>query len=136
MFGFDSFQVGHSETARKVLAGKDDFVRMKPSGGKSLCYLLPAPIFPGTLIVISPLISLTEDQVGRNRNTLVLSQFFISWTIIDGKVASLVAKGIRVTRVTRLKDEQLVSDTLAKKDKLSKIVYSGAFTILLQHVSV
>ena len=39
-----------------------------------------------------------------------------------------------MTRVTRLKDEQLVSDILAKKYKLGEIVYSGVFITLLQHV--
>ena len=68
VFGFDSFRVGQAEAAREILAGRDAFVRMKTSGGKSLCYLLPALIFPGTSIVISPLISLMEDQVGSNRN--------------------------------------------------------------------
>ena len=66
VFGFENFRFGQLEAAMAVLTGRDVFVRMKTSGGKSLCYVLPALACRKAAIVVSPLISLMEDQVGKS----------------------------------------------------------------------
>jgi ATP-dependent DNA helicase RecQ len=63
VFGFDSFLPGQREVIEAVLAGKDCIAVMPTGGGKSLTFQLPARILPGTVLVLSPLISLMKDQV-------------------------------------------------------------------------
>lgn len=62
-FGFAHFREGQAEVIGTVLSGRDVIVVMPTGGGKSLCYQLPALLFPGTTLVISPLIALMKDQV-------------------------------------------------------------------------
>lgn len=62
-FGFSGFK-GHQEAIiENVLDGNDTFVIMPTGGGKSLCYQLPAMMYEGTAIVVSPLIALMKNQV-------------------------------------------------------------------------
>jgi ATP-dependent DNA helicase RecQ len=62
-FGFPDFRPGQREVIETVLAGRDCIAVMPTGAGKSLTYQLPARILPGTVLVISPLISLMKDQV-------------------------------------------------------------------------
>ncbi|GAE25682.1 ATP-dependent DNA helicase RecQ [Halalkalibacter wakoensis JCM 9140] len=62
-FGYSHFRKGQKEIVEAMLRG-DDVVAMLPTGtGKSICYQLPALLAPGITIIISPLLSLMEDQV-------------------------------------------------------------------------
>lgn len=67
-FGFDSFKGEQEEIIQSVLNGKNTFVIMPTGGGKSMCYQLPAIIFEGTAIVVSPLIALMKNQVDAVRH--------------------------------------------------------------------
>lgn len=63
VFGFDHFRPGQRHVIESVLAG-DDCIAIMPTGaGKSLTFQIPARLFPGTVLVVSPLISLMKDQV-------------------------------------------------------------------------
>jgi ATP-dependent DNA helicase RecQ len=63
VFGFRTFRPGQREIIDAVLEGRDCIAVMPTGAGKSLTYQLPARILPGTVLVISPLISLMKDQV-------------------------------------------------------------------------
>lgn len=62
-FGYPDFRGGQPDAIRAVLSGRDVLVLMPTGGGKSLCYQVPALVLPGTTLVVSPLISLMQDQV-------------------------------------------------------------------------
>jgi len=63
VFGFEDFRPGQREVIDAVLAGRDCIAVMPTGAGKSLTYQLPARILDGTVLVVSPLISLMKDQV-------------------------------------------------------------------------
>jgi ATP-dependent DNA helicase RecQ len=66
-FGFDDFRPGQAEALAAALAGRDTLVVMPTGSGKSLCYQLPALMRKDLTIVVSPLVSLMQDQVDQLR---------------------------------------------------------------------
>lgn len=65
VFGFAGFRANQEEVCRAAISGRDLLLVMPTGAGKSLCYQLPAVARGGTALVISPLISLMEDQAAK-----------------------------------------------------------------------
>ncbi len=102
VFGFDDFRDMQQEIIEQVLAQRDVLAIMPTGSGKSLCYQLPALLFPGLTVVVSPLISLMEDQIVQLRelgipalylnSTLSYDQYLeATRRVRDGQVRMLYA---------------------------------------------
>jgi ATP-dependent DNA helicase RecQ len=77
-FGYDQFRPLQLAVIESLLAGRDNLVLLPTGGGKSLCYQIPALIRPGVGIVISPLISLMQDQVQALQSNGVQAAYYNS----------------------------------------------------------
>jgi ATP-dependent DNA helicase RecQ len=62
-FGHPSFKDGQKEVITSILSGSHTLAMLPTGTGKSLCYQLPGYIFSGHILIVSPLLSLMQDQV-------------------------------------------------------------------------
>lgn len=78
VFGYDDFRPLQAEVMGNVLGRRDTLAIMPTGSGKSLCYQIPGLIFPGLTVVVSPLISLMQDQVEALRDSDVAAAYLNS----------------------------------------------------------
>ena len=95
-FGYDSFRAGQEDIINALLEKKDVLAIMPTGAGKSLCYQVPAMMLSGITVVISPLISLMQDQV-KSLNDVGINAAYVNSTLseseIDGTL-NMVLNGI------------------------------------------
>lgn len=85
-FGYDSFRKGQEEIITEILAGKDALAIMPTGAGKSVCYQVPALLLSGITLVISPLISLMQDQV-KSLNEAGIHAAFINSSLTEQQIS-------------------------------------------------
>ena len=95
MYKRQAFRGPQAEIVEHVAGGGDALVLMPTSGGKSLCYQLPALLRPGCAIVVSPLIALMQDQVDALRQLGVAAACLNS--ALDADAASEVERCLLYT---------------------------------------
>jgi ATP-dependent DNA helicase RecQ len=78
VFGYDEFRGLQANIIQNILKKRDSVAIMPTGSGKSLCYQLPALMFDGLTVVVSPLISLMEDQVSSLRELGVTAVYLNS----------------------------------------------------------
>ena len=88
VFGYDEFRPLQEESINNILERRDTLIRMPTGSGKSLCYQLPALLFAGLTVVVSPLISLMQDQVTQLQQ-LGVSTVSLNSTLIHNEYVSI-----------------------------------------------
>jgi ATP-dependent DNA helicase RecQ len=112
-FGYDTFRPLQIDVINSVLTGHDTLVIMPTGGGKSLCYQLPALTFPGLTVVVSPLISLMQDQVEQLRQANV-SAIYLNGMLTYGDYLA----GMQAIRAGKVKLLYLSPETLLRAEIL------------------
>ena len=85
-FGYDSFRNGQESIINAILEGRDTLAVMPTGAGQSICYQVPALMLPGVTLVISPLISLMQDQV-KSLNENGIHAAYINSSLSDSQIS-------------------------------------------------
>ena len=108
-YGFDTLRRGQYEIITSILNNRDTFCLMPTGGGKSLCYQIPAILFQGVTIVISPLISLMKDQVDNLSETGIKGAYINSTQNMDTIKKILLDASMGEYKIIYISPERLES---------------------------
>lgn len=132
LFGYGAFRPGQKEVIDNILSGRDVFAVMPTGAGKSVCYQIPAMLLPGITLVISPLISLMQDQV-KALNEAGIPAAFINSSLSENMFYETVNRARRgVYKIIYVAPERLVTDSfleLAQDIRISMITVDEAHCI-------
>lgn len=110
-FGYENFRPGQEKIISHILAGEDCLGIMPTGAGKSICYQIPALIFSGVTIVISPLISLMKDQVD-TLNEVGIPSTFINSSLTSSEYVQTIENIVHnVYKIIYVAPERLNSET-------------------------
>ncbi|SFU74375.1 DNA helicase RecQ [Butyrivibrio sp. M55] len=132
LFGYDTFRPGQKDIVDAILDGRDVFAVMPTGAGKSLCYQIPAMMLDGITLVVSPLISLMQDQVN-SLNEAGVSAAYINSSLSDRDFFETVKKtGNGEFKILYVAPERLMTEgfiELAKSVNISMITVDEAHCI-------
>ncbi|MDF2537477.1 MAG: recQ 2 [Herbinix sp.] len=128
-FGYDMFREGQEELIDSILKGRDTLGIMPTGSGKSLCYQIPALMFSGITIVVSPLISLMKDQVN------ALNQAGIHAAYLNSSLTNTqYAKALEYARQGRYKIIYVAPERLDTPDFLDFAVHTDISMLSVDEV--
>ena len=132
VFGYDSFRPGQESVINAVLEGRDILAVMPTGAGKSLCYQVPAMLLSGITLVISPLISLMQDQV-KALNEAGVDAAFINSSLYEKELNDTFKNAYKgYYKIIYVAPERLMSEgfiSLAKSIEISMITVDEAHCI-------
>ena len=132
LFGYDAFRPGQESVIDSILSGKDVCAIMPTGAGKSVCYQIPAMLLPGITLVISPLISLMQDQV-KALNEAGIAAAFINSSLSERAFHETVKKTRNGDyKILYVAPERLVTEgfmELAKTIEISMVTVDEAHCI-------
>lgn len=132
VFGYDSFRPGQEAVINAILEGRDILAVMPTGAGKSLCYQVPAMLLSGITLVISPLISLMQDQV-KALNEAGVDAAFINSSLSEKEMHDTFKNATKGQyKIIYVAPERLMSEgfvRLAKDIEISMITVDEAHCI-------
>ena len=132
LFGYDSFRAGQKSVIDSILAGRDAFAVMPTGAGKSVCYQIPAVLLPGITLVVSPLISLMQDQV-KALNEAGVPAAFINSSLSEKDYNETIRRARQgIYKIIYIAPERLVTEgflALAKSVPISMVTVDEAHCI-------
>lgn len=132
-FGYEAFRFSQEKIVDSILKGKNTIAIMQTGGGKSICFQIPALMFDGITLVISPLISLMYDQVYELNEKKIMARFLNSTLSKDKKRNILKEIKNGKVKILYLSPEALSNEEyleVLNKVKISLFVVDEAHTIM------
>lgn len=129
-FGYDNFRSGQREIISSILKFRDTLAILPTGGGKSICYQVPGLILPGATVVVSPLISLMQDQVDALNKKKIPAIFLnssLSHSDLKEKLSELKKYKFIYVAPERLMSQNWLS--ACKKIKISQLAVDEAHCI-------
>ncbi|MCM3610916.1 ATP-dependent DNA helicase [Planococcus sp. MERTA32b] len=113
-YGFTSFRPGQEEVIEKILGGHDVIALLPTGMGKSMCYQLPAHLMEGSVLIVSPLLSLMQDQVAQLKKMGEKSVTAIN-SFLDPTERTSVLNNLGKYRFIFISPEMLVQPYIKKR---------------------
>ncbi len=111
-FGYTSFREGQDRLISQIISGNDVLGIMPTGGGKSLCFQIPAIMFKGITLVISPLISLMQDQV-KSLNQIGIRAAYINSSLTNTQISKVVENAKNgIYKVIYVAPERLLTNSM------------------------
>ncbi len=133
VFNYKNFRPDQEKIVNTILQGRDVFAVMPTGAGKSICFQLPALLFEGITIVLSPLISLMKDQVD-SLHKLKIKATFLNQSLTTGKIKKTMNDTIKGRyKIIYIAPERLNSKgffEFIRKIKISLVVVDEAHCVL------